>query len=107
MIPILFKKAHKGSGEELVQSIDDGYIGWRACGGFEFSLSSVFPKYFLFFFLFFFFLLLFRAALTAYVSSQARGRIRATAAGLHHSHSNSGSEPCLRPTPQLMTKPDP
>ena len=28
----------------------------------------------------------------AYVSSQARGRIGATALGLHHSHSNAGSE---------------
>ena len=33
----------------------------------------------------FFFFLLFRAAPTAYGGSQARGRIRATAAGLHHS----------------------
>ena len=35
----------------------------------------------------------------AYGGSQARGRIRATAAGLHHSHSNTGSEPHLQPTP--------
>ena len=35
------------------------------------------------------------------------GRIRATAAGLRHSHSNTGSEPCLQPTPQLMATPDP
>ena len=34
----------------------------------------------------------FRAAPTAYGGSQARGQIRAAAAGLHHSHSNSGSE---------------
>ena len=32
-----------------------------------------------------------------YGSSQARGRIRAVAAALHHSHSNSGSE--LHPQP--------
>ena len=31
----------------------------------------------------------------AYGSSQARGQIGAAAASLHHSHSNSGSEPCL------------
>ena len=37
--------------------------------------------------------LLFRAAPVAYGRSQARGPIRATAAGLHHSHSDSGSEP--------------
>jgi len=39
---------------------------------------------YLFFFLFSFFCL-FRAALMAYGGSQARGRIRATAASLHHS----------------------
>ena len=42
---------------------------------------------------------LFRAAPAAYGSSQARGPVGATAAGLHHSHSRS--EPRLRPTPQL------
>ena len=51
------------------------------------------------------FLLLFfclsRAAPAAYGRSQARGPIGAVAAGLHHSHSNSRSEPCLQPTPQL------
>ena len=43
----------------------------------------------------FFFFLLFRAASAAFGSSQARGRIQAAAAGLHHSHSNVGSEPRL------------
>jgi len=38
---------------------------------------------------------------------QARGPIGAVAAGLHHSHSNARSEPCLRPTPQLTAMPDP
>ena len=42
----------------------------------------------------------------AYGSSQARGRIRAIAACLHHSHSNTRSELCLWPTPQLMATPD-
>ena len=37
----------------------------------------------------------------AYGGSQARALIGAVAAGLHHSHSNSRSEPCLRATPQL------
>ena len=49
----------------------------------------------------------FRAAPTAHGSSQARGGIGTTAAGLHHSHSNAGSEPCLQPTPQLMATPGP
>ena len=31
----------------------------------------------------------------------------AIAASLHHSHSNSGSESHLQPTPQLMATPDP
>ena len=40
---------------------------------------------------FFFFFWLLRAALAAFGSSQARGRIGATAAVLHHSRSNTGS----------------
>ena len=49
----------------------------------------------------FFLFLVFRATPTAYGNSQARGLIGATAAGLHHSHSNVGSKPHLQPTPQL------
>ena len=59
---------------------------------------------------FFFFFGLFAiswAAPTAYGGSQARGLIGAVAAGLRQSHSNMGSEPPLRPTPQLMATPDP
>ena len=54
-----------------------------------------------------FYFLLFGAAGAAYGSSQARGRIRALAAGLYHSHSNGGSELCLPPTPQLTVTADP
>ena len=43
----------------------------------------------------------------AYGSFQARGQIRATAAGLRHSHRNWGSELHLWPEPQLMATPDP
>ena len=51
-----------------------------------------------FFFLFSFFVFcLFRAAHAAYGGSQARGQIGAVAAGLHQSHSNTGSKPHLRP----------
>ena len=39
--------------------------------------------------------------------SQARGQIEAVAAGLHHSHSHAGSQPRLRPPPQLTATPDP
>ena len=54
------------------------------------------------FFLFFFFWL-FRVEPAAYLSSWARGRIGAIAAGLHHSHSNLGSlthwvRPGIEPT---------
>ena len=51
--------------------------------------------------------LLFRTTPEAYVGSWARGPIGATAATLHHSHSNVGSKPHLQPTPQLMATPDP
>ena len=54
-----------------------------------------------------FFFYLFRATPEAYGGSQARGRIRAAASGLHHSHSNTGSEVHLRPTPQLKATPNP
>ena len=54
--------------------------------------------------LFFFFL---RAAPTAYGGSQASGPIGAVAARLSHSHSISGSQLCLRPTPQLTEMLDP
>ena len=57
-------------------------------------------------FFFFFFAIFFRATLVAYRNSQARGRIKAAAAGLHNSHSNAGSEPWLQPTPQLKATPD-
>ena len=39
------------------------------------------------------------AAPAAYGGSQARGLIGAVATGLRQSHSNSGSEPRLQPTP--------
>ena len=51
------------------------------------------------YFVFCFFL--FKAALTAYGSSQARGQIRAVVPNLRDSHSKAGSKPHLQPTPQL------
>ena len=48
----------------------------------------------------------FRAALTAYGGSQARGQIGAVVVGLCHSH-NARSQPHLQPTPQLIATPDP
>ena len=49
----------------------------------------------------------FSATPMAYGISQARGRIRAVAADLCHSHSSVGSEPCLRSTPQFVSVLDP
>ena len=66
-------------------------------------------KFYLFYFILFYFIYFFalsRATHAAYGSSQARGLIRAVAPGLHHSHSNVGSEMHLRPTPQLTATPD-
>ena len=37
----------------------------------------------------------------------ARGLIGTTAVSLHHSHSNVGSKPSLRPTLQITAMPDP
>ena len=59
------------------------------------------------FFFFLFFVFYFRVTLVAYASYQARGQIRAITAGLRHSHSNTGSEVRLPPTPQLMAMLDP
>ena len=65
------------------------------------------------FFVFFFCLFVFclcafsRATPMAYGSSQARGLIGAAATSLYQSHGNAGSEPHLRPTPQLMATLDP
>jgi len=68
---------------------------WLACRGHHWDAF------------FFFFFLLFRATLAAYGRSQAKGPIGATAACLHYSRSNAGSEPHLRLTPQLTAMLDP
>ena len=54
-----------------------------------------------------FFVLLFRAAPMAHGHFQARDQIGATPASLRHSHNNTGSNPGLRPTPQLIATLDP
>ena len=59
------------------------------------------------FFFVFVFVWLFRATPTTYGGSQARGRIRVVAADLCHSHSNTGSEMHLQPTPLLAAMLDP
>ena len=57
------------------------------------------------FWVFWFVFGLFRAAPMAYRGTQARGLIGAVTGGLRHSH--TGSKPRLRPTLQLMSRPDP
>ena len=49
-----------------------------------------------------FLFLLFKAAPMSQGSSQSRGKIRAAATSLHHSHSSTGSNPRLQPIPQLV-----
>ena len=61
----------------------------------KYILHEIYPQPF-----YFFIFLLLRAAPKAYGGSQARGLIGAVSAGLPHSHSNAGSNPCLQPTPQ-------
>ena len=66
-------------------------------------INNMFPKIYMreykFYFILFF--CLFRAILMAYGNSQTRGWI------LYHSHSNTGSKPCLQPAPQLTATSDP
>ena len=67
---------------------------------------GMFSFFILFFFFFFFFFVFSRATPAACGGSQARGLIGAVAAGLQHSLSNLGSEPCLQPTSQLVAMPN-
>ena len=73
-----------------------------------FGNKGTFSILFFFFFFFFFFGLfaISQASPAAYGGFQARGPIGAAAASLRQSHSNAGSEPSLRPTPQLSAMPD-
>ena len=66
--------------------------------------DSIFLKRNLFFFGLFAFS---RAAPAAYGGSQARGLLEAVATSLFQSHSNTGSELHLQPTPQLTATLDP
>ena len=52
-------------------------------------------------FLFFCLFAFSRATLVSYGGSQARGPVRAVAAGLHQSYRKAGSKPRLKLTPQL------
>ena len=63
--------------------------------GLKAFLCSFLPSFLPFFLSFFFISSFLRAAPAAYGSSQARGRIEATAAGLYYSHRNTRSKPHL------------
>ena len=71
---------------------------------YSFPFGSFLKNNYAFIYFYFYFTFLFlRAAPTAYEGFQARGLIRATAAGLHHSYSNAGSlthwvRPGIEPT---------
>ena len=69
------------------------------------TAPQLLPSSFFFFFFFGLFAIS-RATPVAYGGSQARGLFGTVAAGLHQSHSNVGSEPCLGHTPQLTATPD-
>ena len=81
---------------DLEKQINAVFLSARLC---SLSLSFIYFLFFIF--------LHFRASPAVYESSQASDRIGAVAAGLHHSHSSTGSKPCLRPIPQPTTTPDP
>ena len=68
-----------------------------------YHISDCFPRVFCFCL----FVLSFCTALAAHGGSQAKGLIGAVATCLHQSHSYMGSEPHLRPTPQLRATSDP
>ena len=85
--------------ERLISFLLDVYSGVGLLG-------HVVVLVFFFFFVFCLFVFL-GAAPVAYGNSQARDLIRAAAAGLHHSHSNTGFEPQMQPTPQLTAMSDP
>ena len=86
------------------QSLPKGQLAGNQCQDTQFPITCSFPKvtclskdlhttscHVLFLFFFFFF----RASRAACGRPPARRWIRAVAAGVHHSHSHAGSEPCL------------
>jgi len=79
------------------------YITTNSVGGYPFlhTLSSICYLWTCFCFVLFCLFAISWAAPAAYGGSQARGPIGAIATSLCQSHSNTGSEPRLQPTPQL------
>ena len=96
---------HTGSPCLLVLSCPSGDLHLNLCFSHHTLSLNLTPNCSVASLFFFFFLLM--TAPVAYESSQARGQIRAVAAGLCHSYSNTGSEPPLRPVRQLAATVDP
>ena len=76
IFPLLLSRAGTYTGKNVTES----HCSYVKHGNFLFFL-----------FFFFCFFAFFRAAPAASGGSQARSQIKATAAGLHHGHSNAGS----------------
>ena len=95
--PLIFASIELGNHPEITESLrgSNQSVGIKGLVHYKHQYVS---KRFVGFFGFVLFLL-FRATPKAYGGSQARGTVRATAAGLHHRHSNIRSKPRLRPTP--------
>ena len=72
----------------------------------KWRVANWLPRILLYFIVTIFFFVFSGAPPAAYVRSQARGRMGAVAAGLHHSYSRVGSDQCLRSTPQLSATRD-
>ena len=84
------RTGHLFTDEVLIKLFSQPVFGLFCCFGFFFCLFAFS-----------------RATPTACGHSQASGLIGAVATSLRQSHSNTGSEPRLQPTPQLMATPDP
>ena len=92
---------------ELLYSFPSAFVLWQSkltVLWFQVTLHTMVDYYYIYLFSLSAFS---GAAPVAYGGFQARGQIRAEAAGLHHSHSNSGSQPRLQRTPQLTATPAP
>ena len=75
--------------------VQGSHLPWISEGTVTLEESRTTVSYFILCIYLFFCLFAFSRATPAAYGSQARGPIRAVAAGLCHSHSNAGSKPCL------------